>query len=99
MPCAGHSWNTTIAPGGGKFPGALSTRVKSELPAPQGQRLLQVPHGPGRAGRLLALPQEPLGDLHISAVSAKVKDIPRWPREDGRLVPQDGTQVGHVGLQ
>ncbi len=63
------------------------------------QRIVQVPHSLGWAGRLLALTQEPLDGLHIGAVSTKIENIPGRPGEDGGLVPQDAAQAGHVGLQ
>ena len=79
-------------------PGQAS-QVRQRRPAPQGQRVLQLPRAVDRISRFPAPPQEPLGDLHVSAVTAEFQGVAGRPRPDHCLAAQDPAQIRHVMLQ
>jgi hypothetical protein len=76
-----------------------SRDVRQRAPAPQRQRLAQVPGTARGISRLGALPQEPLGQLHIGAVITQVQNVAGRAGEDRGLAAQDTAQVRHVTLQ
>lgn len=73
-------------------------QVRERRPAPQGQRGLQVPHAVGGISELPAVPQQPLGALHIGAV-AEIKEITGRLGTDSGPAAQDATQIRNVVLQ
>jgi hypothetical protein len=73
--------------------------VRQRPPAPQRQRLPQVPDPADRIGGLRALPQQPLGQPHVGAVVAEVKHIAGRTGQDRLLAAQHGPQVRDVTLQ
>ena len=73
--------------------------VRQRAAAPQRQRLAQVPGTARGISRLGALPQEPLGQLHVGAVITKVQNVAWRAGEDRGLAAQDTAQVRHVTLQ